>query len=502
LHFADDDNLLVARTLRAAPPGGGCSRHSRRKPRFLRAVRLIRRPYEHRRAAIREAGRRGASRGIRRQPLSAAFSLKARAVSATKWTALRIVTVNILQVAQLAFLCRILEPRDFGEVSLVLVVLTLSEVFTRTGIDEALLREQGDVHRYLDAAWSVQVARGMLLSLIVLAVAPATLLFQRGGNLCGLIALAAVIPALDGSRNFAAVLFCRELSLRRVVIAEMTVMTVSIGTSIALALLLRSSRAIVINMVVFAALRSASSYVIHPHRPRWTWEWKPLRAFVRFGIFFNLSTAATYLYQSLDRVIVGHMLGLHALGLYDRASMLGITVKQQFLNFMAAVVYPSFSRLLGRPERFRQITRKYLIVLGAAAIAVPLGLLPLADPLVRYLIGPKFLEIIPLFRILLLSTCLHGFTIGVQVLLNSLGRPRYCLYTNLLHVGVLVMTLPFAISRWDLAGACYAVVAADVISVMTTLDLIARGKLAPPAPLSPPTPEAREETVAHEAEAR
>jgi lipopolysaccharide exporter len=421
-------------------------------------------------------------------PLPPTPSLRARTWSATRWTVVRMVVGNAVQILQLAILSRILKRTDFGEASLTFVVLTLVDVFTRTGLEEALLREPGDVTPYLDATWSIHLARGFLQALVMLAIAPLISAFQASERLLGLIALTSLAPILEGTRGMGPTLCGRDLRLGRVALSEALVAALGLLAGIILALVFRSSWAIAAQFVVQAGLRSVMSYAIFPHRHRWTSSWGPLRRFVRFGIFFNLGMAIAFLNQSVDRLIIGHMAGLGPLGLYDRSASLGTALKQQLIRFLASVVFPSFSKLLDHPERLGQVFRRFLLLMAMVSAAISIAAWALAVPIVRILLGPGFGDAVPLFRILAFSTALHGFAIGIQNLLVIVGRPQYYLWANLTQLAVLLAALPAGYRLGGLAGACWGVLAADLVNLLASLAFVLQGKLRPAVSPSAPSP--------------
>ncbi len=411
--------------------------------------------------------------------------LRARTYRSAGWTVLRMAALNLLQVVQVAALARILEPADFGQVSLVVAVLALTEVFTKTGIEEALIRHRGDIAPFLDSAWSLQAVRGLLQAAVVLLAGPVLAVVWGSWSLLRLSALAALVPALDGLRSLSPIVLTRELAMGRLVLAEAGAGLISVGTAVLLATTLRSPWAIVINMVLFTVLKNLGFYLIHPYRPRPTRRWTALRPFFGFGVFFNLATCAMYVAGNLDKLILGRLLGLHALGLYDRASMLSSAVKAQLVRLLGAVVFPSFSHLQGSPERFHAASRKFLVILGVAVVAFPLALLPFSRPIVRVLLGARFEDSAPLFAVLLFSTTFHGFALGLQTLLNTLGRPRYTFYANLAQIAGLLIALPLGIATLGMQGACIGVVTADACCLAATVVFALRGKIRAEEPAAP-----------------
>ena len=69
-------------------------------------------------------------------------------------------------------LARLLSPKDFGILGIALLAIALLETFSETGFDLALVQKKGDIDNYLDVAWVVSIARGMLIGLLIFLSAP------------------------------------------------------------------------------------------------------------------------------------------------------------------------------------------------------------------------------------------------------------------------------------------------------------------------------------------
>ncbi len=401
-------------------------------------------------------------------------SLRRRVVTSSGWTAARVGVHSALLIVTLGAVYRVLDPDQIGEVAIVSVLITLAHVLSETGIGSSLVREKGKIDHLLDAAWSLQLVRGVLLAIVVAALAIPIGAWQRSPDLSAYILIAAIAPILEGLRSMSALLFTREMNQRIPTLCDLT--TSLLGTAILILLLLwlRSPWAVVIQQVISSGLRSASYYLVHPYRPRWTRKWSGLRRYLRFGIGFNFAHSSAYLIDTLDRLVVGRLLGMHSLGLYDRATALSMYAARQYPMFAAAVIFPGFSKLREHPQLFRKYSRRYLTTLLFGFVAMATTVYLLRTPILRVLLGPKFGEIVPIFEILIFFGMLRGISIGAQVLFDVEGSPHKRLFCNAVQLTVLLTLLPLGANHWGLEGACLATVASGAVGLLVTAILLRR----------------------------
>ncbi len=399
-------------------------------------------------------------------------NLKARTYRSAAWITLRFVVIGALQILCISMLARILEPIHFGQVSIVIVLLTLCEVFSQTGVDASLVRQRGDIGSLLHPAWSLQVIRGFAISGLLMLLAVPAAHYLKEPQLSGLILVAAVVPSIDGLRSMGPVLLGRNLAQGRLTVAETAVAVLQVPISVVLAFWLRSPWALVISCICFGMMRTTCSYMVHPYRARFTLKWSPLRAFLRYGLFYNLAGGVAYLLISIDKFLIGRMLGLHSLGLYDRCFAVCGQPVLQLPKILAGVAYPSLSSIAAEPERLHRNQKKYLKLVALLFILLPVLFFLLADPLVRLLIGAKFLETIPLFKILAIFMGFRGMTIGFSLLFDVHGQSQMRFYANLVHLGALLVALPTGIYSSGLFGAVIGITIASVVGFLCTCVLL------------------------------
>ena len=83
--------------------------------------------------------------------------------------ALRGLTRSLVYI-KIAILARILSPNEFGIFGIASLALAFLEVFTETGINVFIIQGEGKLKDYINTAWIVSIARGFLLSVVLLLI--------------------------------------------------------------------------------------------------------------------------------------------------------------------------------------------------------------------------------------------------------------------------------------------------------------------------------------------
>jgi len=131
-----------------------------------------------------------------------------------------------------------------------------------------------------------------------------------------------------------------------------------------------------------------------PHRPSRNSGVKPM---IGFGARLSLADFMGQFSMNFDSILIGRFFGAVQLGLYTRAQVLLARPVQQVIAPTNSVLIPVLSRLKTDPKRYR---RSYMQAYGGLALVVfsfAAMCLALTRPLVLVILGPKWMDVIPLF---------------------------------------------------------------------------------------------------------
>ena len=232
-----------------------------------------------------------------------------RAARGGAWVFLLRMTVQLLMAVKLLVLARLLSPNDFGIMGIALLVISLFETFSVTGIDAALVRKREEIESYLDTAWTIQMLRGLCLGLIAYASAPLVAHFFQTPDVVSVLRAIALAFVIRGLINSATVYFQREMDFNKTFILGVAEAVSDALVSICLALILRSVWALAIGYLAGTVAKAITSYALHPRRPTLRIDLTKVRELSGFGRWFLGSNVLTYLGTNLDGVVIGRLLG-------------------------------------------------------------------------------------------------------------------------------------------------------------------------------------------------
>jgi len=155
----------------------------------------------------------------------------------------------------------------------------------------------------------------------------------------------------------------------------------------------------------------------------------------------TLANTIVYIDYNIEKVLLGRFWGASALGLYGRAYQLVNLPTENINSAFWGVAFSGLSRVRDDPNRLkRYFLRGYSLVL-ALTIPITIGIALLAPDLIPVLLGPKWIGVIPIFRLL-------APTILVFALIDPLAWLTYSLGLVGRNLKMVLATAPLVITGY------------------------------------------------------
>ncbi|MDR5684516.1 MAG: lipopolysaccharide biosynthesis protein [Armatimonadota bacterium] len=398
----------------------------------------------------------------------------ARALDGMAWTSASVAAQAALQLATLAVLARLLQPRDFGIVAAALVFVGLSAVFSQLGVGPAIVQRPDLAGTHLRVGFTLSVALGVAVASLTWAASPLIAASLQMPELAPVLRALAWLFPIAALSVVSEALLQREMRFRDLAVVDVTAWTCGYA-AVAIALAHRGLGvwALVAASLTQAALRTLLLRARRPHPSAPSWDPQAARQLLRFGVGFTLARIANQLAGQADNLVVGARLGPQALGLYGRAYQLMAAPATLFGQVLDKVLFPGMARLQGERERLATAYRRGVTLVGLLALPVSAGVVVLAPEIVAVILGPRWDDAVVPLQILAAGTlCRTSYKIS-----DSLARATGAVYARawrqLLYAAA-VGGGAWLGSAWGLEGVAAGVLAAIALNFLLMAHLSLR----------------------------
>jgi O-antigen/teichoic acid export membrane protein len=381
------------------------------------------------------------------------------------WMALLRGSMRGMTVVKTVILARILTPSQFGVYGIALLVLGFLEILTETGINVVLIQEEGKTDKYISTAWIVSVFRGILISLIILALAPFIATFFDSPNAFNLIRFASLIPFVRGFINPSIVKFQKELQFNKEFWFRFLLFFVDTAFAISLGIITKSEYAFIWGMFIAAIIEVSISFFIVKPVPKVEFDFTKVKKVIARGKWITFAGIFEYLFQHLDDIVVGRLLGTAPLGLYQQAYRVSTLPISEVGEVFNKVTFPTYTKISEDRERLKKAFLKVTSVISLLVIPFGLVLFFFAKEVVLILLGNNWLGAVGALKVLTIFGILKAISNSAYPLFLSAKRQE--IITLITLVGILGLAIPLIplINRFGIVGAGYATIIGTLVGI-------------------------------------
>lgn len=395
--------------------------------------------------------------------LSEDGSIKSRIVRSAMWVGVGEGFVTVLAIARTVILARLLAPEMFGLMGLCGIVIGVIETFTRPGIGKALIQRQSSFEEARDTAFTLLLARGLLLAIVLVSVAPLAATFYESPDLQPLLFALSSVFIIDGLMNVNTIARRKELDFRRLTYLQQTSALLGTLVTIAAAYWMRNVWALVIGQIFIALCNAAMSYVFVAGKPKVAINWQIARELLSYGKFITASSAILFLATSLDTAVIGKVLGTQQLGYYVLAFTFANLVTANLSKVASGIMMPAYSKLQSDLPALRRALMRTLNLILLVTLPATVGVIVTAELVVHVVYGPKWQSAIVPLQILVIFGLFRAIASVSGYVFEGIGKPQIPLYAGLFRlVTLLPLIIPLSM-QYGLVGAAIAVTLAMAV---------------------------------------
>lgn len=400
-------------------------------------------------------------------------------IGASQWVVLASGFGHLLRLGSSLILTRLLVPEMFGLMSIATTVGVIMAMLSDIGLTQAFVRsKQGEEKAFIDTAWTIQVARGILLWLASSIAALGLYGAAHWGLISShstyadpmlpwLIAATGFSSVVNGCSSTLALTAIRNFKLRPVFLLDFLGQIAGLAVLIPLAWWTRSIWALVIGSMASIALSAALSHVwmVGP-RNRFRWDASSVREIFTYGKWLALSSAVTVFATNGDRLMLAAYANATLLGLYSIALSLVGALDTILGQLFDKVMLPAFSEVArnnpaGVPSAYFRLRWKIDPI-----ILVSSGLLfGGAHLLIGTLFDARYAEAGSMLQILSLGMIVSRYTLVQQVYL-AIGQTRYFVPLNVVRLIATFTLIPLGYHLGGFTGALIAISSRNVPTVV------------------------------------
>lgn len=323
-------------------------------------------------------------------------------ISGTLWTTLSTIVTAVVQIMRLAILTKFLAKSDFGVVAVLTFVLGLTHTFSDLGFASAIMHKRDLTRKDFSSLYWIQLLVFSLIYLVVIALSSPIAAYFKEPAIIALLPLSMLDLVLQGFGKLYDTLLQRNFQFKLLAFRNIVSAIVSLALAIVLAILGYGVYSLVLSTLLHSLILNLWNLIQGQKivRLKLYCSVRPVWPLIKIGVYQTGTQILDYFSSKLDILIIGRVLGMENLGIYNLAKDLIIRALQLINTIASRVILPYFSSIQNDIVAMRDNYCRLIRFISAPNFFIYTVLGVFSVPIVLALYGREWTDVAPILAIL------------------------------------------------------------------------------------------------------
>jgi teichuronic acid exporter len=358
---------------------------------------------------------------------------------------------------------RILEPKDFGIVSIASMIIFFSNTLTNFGFNHALVQRKEITTRHIHSVFTVDLLISCFMICVFYFSAPGIASFFHSPESKNVIRVMSLVFIITTLYDLPYALLRRDLNFKLISITDTTKEVFISLLTLSFAIFGFKYWSIVWGQLIPLSAITVFLIMKAKWRPTISYSHTALKELFSFGAWSFIRSQLYFFNSRLDRLIVGRYLGPSILGVYDKSKSLSQMPTESIATNINTVLFSSFSRIQDNKAEIVNMLKKSLVVTSVLIFPIFIGLYAIAELFVPIVLGNKWNAMIVPLQIM----CVSGIVASLNGLFSTVavGIGDYQKYTiqQIITTCILFLLCLIAV-QWGIEAVALGVVLYSLVS--------------------------------------
>ena len=332
------------------------------------------------------------------------MSLGQQTVSGVAWTTVqRFASLFLAFVANLV-LARLLSPDDFGCIALLMVFISLSQIFVDGGFGAALIQKKDPTQDDYSTIfyWNLLLAIGLYFLLFF--VSPVIARYYNIPILKDILRVQGLIIILDSLGLVHKNNLRKTLQFKKISLIVLGANFMAVVAAITMAYNGFGVWCLVAQQLLISGMTTVLFWVFNRWKPTLVFSKKSFKELFGFGGFILLSNMIVTFTNEVQSLIMGKLYTARDVGLYSQARKFESIMSGTPSTVVNQVTFPVFSKFQNDIPQLTTILRRITKVMAFVVFPAMILVILIAKPAIVLMLTDKWVDCVPFFQIL----CIGG----------------------------------------------------------------------------------------------
>lgn len=360
-------------------------------------------------------------------------------------------------------LARILSPKDYGTIALVMVFTTILQVFVDSGLGTALIQKKDADDLDFSSVFYFNFGVCIILYVGMFFLSPLIANFYDDELLIPIIRVISLTIIFSGIKGIQQAYVSRHMMFKRFFFSTLGGTIFSAFLGIVLAYSGFGVWALVAQQISNTAIDTLILWLTVKWRPQKIFSLKRLINLLSFGWKLLVSSLLDTCYNNFRNLIIGKLYSSSDLAFYNQGDKFPKVIVTNINTSIDSVLLPTMSSAQDDRERVKNMTRRAIKTSTYVMAPLMMGMAFCAEPIVHLVLTDKWLPCVPYLRIFCITYMFWPVHTANLNAINAMGRSDWFLRLEVIKKAV-GMTLLLSTMWFGVMAMACSLLVSNVLS--------------------------------------
>ena len=329
---------------------------------------------------------------------------------------------QIIQVLVFIILARILEPEAFGTIAILMVIITILQVFIDSGLGTALIQKKDADDTDFSSVFYFNICMCISLYILTFVSAPFIASFYNDLSLIPLIRVLGLMLVISGIRNIQQAYVSRYMLFKKFFFSTLGGTIVSAIAGIGMAYKGFGVWALIAQQLVKVGVDTVILWVTVDWKPKLLFSLQKLKGLLSYGWKLLASAIIDTTYNNLRQLIIGKLYTRIDLAYYNKGHEIPLLVITNINTSIDSILLPVLSQEQDNIEKVKEITRKAMQLSTYLIAPIMIGMAVTSYSFVPLILTDKWLPCIPFLWVFCIASIFYPLHTSNLNAIKALGR--------------------------------------------------------------------------------
>lgn len=336
---------------------------------------------------------------------------------------------------------RLIPVEDYGIAATFALAMAVVEMASVFGLHQQIVQaKEGDDPHFQAALQGFQLLRGLASGAILFLLAGPLAQFMGIPQVAWAYQVLAIVPVLNALVHFDIHRLNRQMRFGPLLWNGILPALASLLLIYPLVHWFGDWRVMLWAILAQAAAATLTSHLMAERRWRIVFDPSIISSSIRFGWPIMVNAILLFLVFQGDKLIIGRLLGMEALAIFAMGLTFTLTPTLVLAKSAQNFFLPRISTAVGTTD-YAPLALRTMHSIALAALAFVSLTFLLGAPLVLFLLGEKYADLVPLILWFAIGQGLRVMKAGPAIVALAIGQTANAMIANLLRI----LALPFAV---------------------------------------------------------